>query len=131
MCIGYICIKQSTMVRSVIYNHYIYTYGQQESRNMFYFEDGNTYLKNKITVCCLLVCPHAWCSCAAEGHAPARQKMRHNKPSDSSHRRNQDNIPSLSLHLPCCTATVDVGQDQPHSLSFLPPSIYRCMSGPL
>lgn len=115
------------MVRSVIYNHYInfkYTYGQQESRNMFYLADGNngnTYLKNKIMVCCLLVCPHAWCSCAAEGHAPARQKMRHNKPSDSFHRRNRDNIPSLSLHLPRCTARCG---PRSTSLSLFSPTIH-------
>lgn len=79
------------------------------------WEYGNTYLKN------LLVCPHAWCSCAAEGHAPARQKMRHNKPSDSSHRRNRDNIPSLSLHLPCCTARCG---PRSTSLSLFSPSIH-------
>lgn len=72
-------------------------------------------------VCCQLVCPHAWCSCAAEGHAPARQKMRHNKPSDSSHRRNRDNIPSLSLHLPCCTARCG---PRSTSLSLFSPSIH-------
>lgn len=77
--------------------------------------------ENNGVLYCLLVCPHVWCSCAAEGHAPARQKMRHNKPSDSSHRRNRDNILSLSLHLPRCTARCG---PRSTSLSRFPPSIH-------